>query len=198
MRERKLQRALLSVASSLLHATNEKTVYLPSHSHANYQTRPVPHADQVVPCMCCTVYSQLTCPLSNPDNLFGIGLFARFACSVLLRAAATATRTDRVCYHLHCSHASRAQHVVVATRFARFACSVLLWLLPLATRFARFACSVLLRPLATLCYTVRTLRVLRAALLRMRFSVTQKHTSQVPLLYKERDTQTHVTGASSL
>ena len=74
MRERKLQRASLSVASSLLHATNEKTVYLPSHSHANYQTRPVPHADQVVPCMCCTVYSQLTCPLSNPDNLFGIGL----------------------------------------------------------------------------------------------------------------------------
>ena len=74
MRERKLQRALLFVASSLLHATNEKTVYLPSHSHANYQTRPVPHADQVVPCMCCTVYSQLTCPLSNPDNLFGIGL----------------------------------------------------------------------------------------------------------------------------
>ena len=72
----KLQRALLSVASSLLHATNEKTVYLPSHSHANYQTRPVPHADQVVPCMCCTVYSQLTCPLSNPDNLFGIGLLA--------------------------------------------------------------------------------------------------------------------------
>ena len=68
---------------------------------------------------------------------------------MLLRAAATATRTDRVCY-LHCSYASRAQHVVVATRFARFACSVLLWLLPLATRFARFACSVLLRPLATL------------------------------------------------
>ena len=83
------------------------------------------------------------------------------------RGCATATRTDRVCYHLHCSHASRAQHVVVATRFARFACSVLLWLLPLATRFAHlslpFACSVLLRPLATLCYTVRTLRVLRAA-----------------------------------
>ena len=79
VRERKLQRALLSVASSLLHATNEKTVYLPSHSHANYQTRPVPHADQVVPCMCCTVYSQLTCPLSNPDNLFGIGLYYRQA-----------------------------------------------------------------------------------------------------------------------
>ena len=77
----KLQRALLSVASSLLHATNEKTVYLPLHSHANYQTRPVPHADQVVPCMCCTVYSQLTCPLSNPDNLFGIGLFS-IACEM--------------------------------------------------------------------------------------------------------------------
>ena len=29
-------------------------------------------------------------------------------------------------------------------------------------------------------------------------SVTHRHTSQVPLLYKERDTQTHVTGASSL
>ena len=61
-------------ASSLLHAPNEKTVYLPPHWHANYQTRPVPHADQVVPCMCCTAYSQVTCPLSNPDNLFGIGL----------------------------------------------------------------------------------------------------------------------------
>ena len=74
MRERKLQRASLSVASSLLHGTNEKIVYLPWHSHTNYQTRLVPHADQVVSCMCCTVYSQLTCPLSNPDNLFGIGL----------------------------------------------------------------------------------------------------------------------------
>ena len=49
---------------------------------------------------------------------------------------------------LHDSNASRAQ------------CFCTLWLLPLATRFARFACSVLLRPLATLCYTVRTLRVL--------------------------------------
>ena len=47
-------------------------------------------------------------------------------------------------------NSTRAQHVVVATRFARFACSVLLWLLPLATRFAPFTCSVLLRPLATL------------------------------------------------
>ena len=36
----------------------------------------MPHADQVVPCMCCTVHYQLTCPLSNPDNLFGIGLLA--------------------------------------------------------------------------------------------------------------------------
>ena len=29
--------------------------------------------------MCCTVYSQLTCPLSNPDNLFGIGLLVEDA-----------------------------------------------------------------------------------------------------------------------
>ena len=64
------QRAFLSVASSLLHATNEKTVYVPPHSNANCQTRPVLHVDQVVSCTCCTVYSQSTCPLSNPDNLF--------------------------------------------------------------------------------------------------------------------------------
>ena len=74
MRKRNPQRALLPVTSSPLHATNKKTVYLLPHSHANYQTRPVPHAGQVVPCLCCTVDSQLTCPLSNPDNLFGMGL----------------------------------------------------------------------------------------------------------------------------
>ena len=95
-------------------------------------------------------------------------------------------------YRLHCSHASRAQHVVVATRFDR----------TLRVLSASVAASA--------SYTIRTCRVLSASAAAsytvlhcshasraqgsaapQRFSVTQKDTSQVPLLYKERDTHTH-------
>ena len=64
-------------------------------------------------------------------------------------------------------NSTRAQHVVVATRFARFACSVLL-------------------P-ASASYTIRTLRVLSAsaaASYTVRTLCVLRHTSQVPILYK--------------
>ena len=66
---------ILSHRLSCMQLTRKPCTYPRSHTRTIKHVL-CRHADQVVPCMCCTVYSQLTCPLSNPDNLFGIGLLS--------------------------------------------------------------------------------------------------------------------------